>query len=225
MRQPLVFMIEMLSAIPSVIYGLWAIFVMLPWLRANVFPLMKKTLGHLPHGAHHRRPVHRGAGRPVQRSARRGLQHVGGRFDHCRDDPAHHHRRLARDLAQRAGSPARGRVWVGRDALGSDAHRRVVLREEGALRRDDPRPRPRAGRDDGRHHGHRQHAAHRRVGLFAPGYTLASVIANEFAEASSDDYLHALIAIGFVLLIVTVIVNLCAQLILKLSGTQAGAVL
>ncbi len=60
--------------------------------------------------------------------------------------------------------------------------------------------------------------------LFAPGYTLASVIANEFAEASSDEYLHALVAIAFVLLVVTVVVNLCAQLILKLSGAESGAV-
>jgi phosphate transport system permease protein len=60
--------------------------------------------------------------------------------------------------------------------------------------------------------------------LFSPGYTLASVIANEFAEATSDDYLHALVAIALVLMAVTVVVNLCAQLILKLSGAEVGAV-
>jgi phosphate transport system permease protein len=51
--------------------------------------------------------------------------------------------------------------------------------------------------------------------LFAPGYTLASVIANEFSEATGDVYLSALFEIGLVLLGVTVVVNALAQLLLK----------
>jgi phosphate transport system permease protein len=51
--------------------------------------------------------------------------------------------------------------------------------------------------------------------LFAPGYTLASVIANEFAEATSNNYLSALFEIGLVLLGVTILVNAAAQLLLK----------
>jgi phosphate transport system permease protein len=51
--------------------------------------------------------------------------------------------------------------------------------------------------------------------LFAPGYTLASVIANEFTEATTDIYLNALFEIGLVLLGVTVVVNALAQLLLK----------
>lgn len=49
--------------------------------------------------------------------------------------------------------------------------------------------------------------------LFAPGYTMASVIANEFSEATDDLYLSALVEIGLVLLIVTVIVNAFARLL------------
>lgn len=49
--------------------------------------------------------------------------------------------------------------------------------------------------------------------LFAPGYTMASVIANEFSEAADDLYLSALVEIGLVLLIVTVVVNICARLL------------
>ncbi|PYJ75894.1 MAG: phosphate ABC transporter permease subunit PstC, partial [Verrucomicrobia bacterium] len=41
-RQPLVSLIEMLAAIPSVILGLWGIFVMIPWLREYPFPLLKR---------------------------------------------------------------------------------------------------------------------------------------------------------------------------------------
>jgi phosphate transport system permease protein len=54
--------------------------------------------------------------------------------------------------------------------------------------------------------------------LFAPAYTLASVIANEFAEATTDMYLHALFEVGLALLGVTVVVNAAAQLLLKSMG-------
>ncbi len=50
--------------------------------------------------------------------------------------------------------------------------------------------------------------------LFSPGYTLASVIANEFTEATGDLYLSALIEIGLVLLIVSIVVNLIARLLI-----------
>jgi phosphate transport system permease protein len=49
--------------------------------------------------------------------------------------------------------------------------------------------------------------------LFAPGYTMASVIANEFSEATDDLYLSALIEIGLALFIVTIVVNIIAQLL------------
>jgi phosphate transport system permease protein len=54
--------------------------------------------------------------------------------------------------------------------------------------------------------------------LFAPGYTLASVVANEFTEATTDIYLNALFEVGLVLLGVTVLVNALAQLLLKTFG-------
>src|ERR1044072_7515070 len=48
LRQPLVSLIEMLAAIPSVILGLWGIFVMIPWLRDYPFPLLKRIFGWTP---------------------------------------------------------------------------------------------------------------------------------------------------------------------------------
>jgi phosphate transport system permease protein len=54
-----------------------------------------------------------------------------------------------------------------------------------------------------------------RASLFAPGYTLASVIANEFTEATSDMYLQALFEIGLVLFGITIFANLLAQLLLR----------
>src|SRR5438876_132071 len=56
------------------------------------------------------------------------------------------------------------------------------------------------------------------ISLFAPGYTMASVIANEFTEATSDLYLGALIEIGLLLFAVTVIVNALARLLVWSAG-------
>jgi phosphate transport system permease protein len=50
--------------------------------------------------------------------------------------------------------------------------------------------------------------------LFAPQYTMAAVIANEFAEAADELYLHALVEIGLVLFIITLIVNLLSRLLI-----------
>src|SRR5208282_5797179 len=47
-RQPLIMFIELLAAVPSVILGLWGIFVMVPWLRDHLFPWLQKVLGFLP---------------------------------------------------------------------------------------------------------------------------------------------------------------------------------
>ena len=47
--------------------------------------------------------------------------------------------------------------------------------------------------------------------LFAPGYTMASVIANEFSEATENLYLSALVEIGLALFLVTIVVNILAQ--------------
>ena len=89
-RTPLAALVEMLAAVPSVIFGLWAIFVLLPWIARLRRPAHPEDAGLDPFfpGAVHR------------------AEHPGGVADHRRDDPAHHHERLARDLAQRARPPA-----------------------------------------------------------------------------------------------------------------------
>src|SRR5437899_3130266 len=50
--------------------------------------------------------------------------------------------------------------------------------------------------------------------LFAPQYTMAAVIANEFAEAADELYLHALIEIGLLLFIITILVNIVSRLLI-----------
>jgi phosphate transport system permease protein len=55
--------------------------------------------------------------------------------------------------------------------------------------------------------------------LLAPGYTMASLIANEFTEASGEMHLSALMAVGFVLFVITLIVNAIARwLVWRVSG-------
>src|SRR5216684_2204015 len=47
-RQVLTLFIELLAAVPSVIFGLWGIFVMVPWLREHLFPWLRAVFGFLP---------------------------------------------------------------------------------------------------------------------------------------------------------------------------------
>jgi len=59
--------------------------------------------------------------------------------------------------------------------------------------------------------------------LFAPGYTMASVLANEFTEATSDLYVSALVEIGLLLLAVTILVNGLARLLVwSVRGPARG---
>lgn len=48
LRSPLSFVVEMLAAVPSVVYGLWGLFIMAPVLQVYIYPVLKKYLGFLP---------------------------------------------------------------------------------------------------------------------------------------------------------------------------------
>src|SRR5574341_979109 len=48
LRTPVRFLVELLAAIPSVVFGLWGIFVLVPWVRTALGPLLKSGLGFLP---------------------------------------------------------------------------------------------------------------------------------------------------------------------------------
>src|SRR2546421_266185 len=172
LRQPIVSLIEMLAAIPSVILGLWGIFVMIPWLRDYPFPFLKRILGWTPFFSG---PVYGPcmlAGGiivaimilPIITSISREIL------------------RSVPDLQREAAYALGATRWeVTRIAV------TMVI-------------------------GNTPQIA---ASLFKPGYTLASVIANEFTEATSDMYLQALFEIGLVLFGVTILVNLFAQVLLK----------
>ena len=92
LRSPVSFLVELLAAIPSVVYGLWGIFVLAPWLRTFVRALS---------GQNPRLP----AALPGPAVRRRD---AGGRPDPGHHDHPHHHRRLAGRDAGGARHPARG---------------------------------------------------------------------------------------------------------------------
>jgi phosphate transport system permease protein len=61
-----------------------------------------------------------------------------------------------------------------------------------------------------------------KASLFAPAYTIAAVIANEFTEATGDLYLASLIELGLVLFLITIIINALARLLI-LATTKKGS--
>jgi phosphate transport system permease protein len=58
--------------------------------------------------------------------------------------------------------------------------------------------------------------------MFAPGYSMAAVIANEFTEATGDLYLQALVEIGLVLFVLTMIINAFARILILVTARKGG---
>jgi phosphate ABC transporter, permease protein PstC len=195
LKGPLSFFTELLAAIPSVIYGLWAIFVLVPLLRTDVEPALAKTLGWTglfsgaPYGigmlaagtilAIMIIPIISSITREVlsvvPQNQREGVLALGAtRWEMIRIG-------VLRNA--RAGIVGGIILGLGR-ALGETMAVTMVI-------------------------GNRPEIA---KSLFAPGYTMASVLANEFSEATGDLYLSALIEIGLALFLVTIVVNALARL-------------
>ena len=191
---PISFLTELLAAIPSVIYGLWAIFVLVPILRTEVQPFLAKTLGWTglftgpPYGigmlaagiilAVMIVPIISSITREVlsvvpQQQREAALALGATRWEMIRIG-------VLRNA--RAGIVGGVILGLGR-ALGETMAVTMVI-------------------------GNRPEIA---KSLFAPGYTMASVLANEFSEATGDLYLSALIEIGLALFVVTILVNALAR--------------
>jgi len=188
--QILTFFIELLAAVPSVILGLWGIFVMVPWCRGHLFPRLRETLGFLPIFKGPIYGVSMLAGGiiiaimilPIITSVSREI---------LRSVPG-----LQREAAYALGAT---RWEVTRIAVLSYAKRglfgAVILGLGRALGETMAVTMVIGNRPD------------ITASLFAPGYTLASVVANEFTEATGALYRNALFEIGLVLLGVTLLVN------------------
>ena len=196
LRGTLSLLVELLSAIPSVIYGLWGIFVLSPFLRLHVEPFLAKYFGWtglfsgpkygwgmlaagvilaimiLPIIASITREVVTAVPR-VQREAALALGAT--RWEMLR---------MAVLRNARPGIFGAVILGLGR-ALGETMAVTMVIGNRPEIMRS----------------------------LFAPGHTLASVIANEFTEAVGSTYLSALVEMALVLFVLTLVVNALAGLL------------
>ena len=203
-RQPLVSLIEMLAAIPSVILGLWGIFVMIPWLRDYPVPWLKRLLGWTPffsgpmYGpsmlaggiiiAIMILPIITSVSREILRSVPDLQREAAYALGATRWEAT----RIAVLSYAKKGLFGAVILGLGR-ALGETMAVTMVIGNTPQIL----------------------------LSLFKPGYTLASVLANEFTEATTDIYLQALFAIGLVLFGITILVNLLAQLLLRTIATKS----
>lgn len=196
LRAPLSFLTELLAAIPSVVYGLWAIFVLVPILRNDVNPALMRALGWT--GLFTRPnfgigmlaagvilaimilPVISSLTREVMTAVpytqREAVLALGAtRWEMIRMG-------VLRNA--RIGIVGSVILGLGR-ALGETMAVTMVIGNRPDILKN----------------------------LLAPAYSMASVIANEFTEASDSMYLSALIEIGLALFLVTILVNALARLL------------
>ena len=196
LRQPLGFLIELLAAVPSVVYGLWGVFVLIPLLRTVAVPPLKALFGWTPFfsGVFYGNSMLAGGVilaimivPYIAAVSREVLLAV----------PA-----TQREAAMGLGATRWEAVWTavlpyGRSgiigaimlgfgrALGETMAVTLVI-------------------------GNRHDLG---ASLLQPAYTMAAALANEFTEATTQMYLSALFAVGLVLFVVTVVINALARLL------------
>jgi phosphate transport system permease protein len=205
-RQPVAFLIGLLAAIPSVVYGLWGIFVLVPLLRGTVFPFLQDFLGFLPlfQGAIYG-PSMLSAGIILSIMVMPYIMSVSREVllavpDTQREAAlalgATRWEAVITAVLPYARSGIVGAVILGLGrALGETMAVTMLI-------------------------GNRHEIA---ASLFAPGYTMAAAIANEFSEAVGDLHLSALAYVAFLLFIVTVLVNAGARLLIWRVARGSGA--
>ncbi len=194
------FLVELLAAVPSVIFGLLAIFTLVPLLRQYGEPFLKRTLGFLPwfqgpaYGVGYLAAglilaimtfpfiisISREALLAVPREQREAALALGATKWESTWQVVVPYARLG-ILGSILLALAR--------ALGETMAVTMVI-----------------GNDTGIH-----------TSLLSPGYTIASIIANEFTEATGDVYLSSLIELGLVLFGLTMVLNAAAQLLIIFS--------
>ncbi|HET6410749.1 MAG TPA: phosphate ABC transporter permease subunit PstC [Anaeromyxobacter sp.] len=205
LRRPVSFAVETLAAIPSVVYGLWGLFVLVPVLRNPVEPFLGRWLGFLP--LFRGPPIGLGflaAGvilavmilptiasvtldvlRTVPPALREGALALGAtRWEMIR---------LAVLPYARPGIVGATLLGLGR-ALGETMAVAMVI----------------------------GNAPEIRASLFAPGYTLPAVLANEFSEATSATHIGALAGLGLVLFGITVLFNAVARILLVVTTRRVA---
>jgi phosphate transport system permease protein len=197
-RKPLGFMVELLAAVPSVLYGFWGIFVLVPLLREYVEPFLGRTFGFLPFFqgpplgfgmlaagvilAIMIVPTITSISREVLRAVPDLYREAAVGLGATRWDAI----KVAVLPSARSGIVGATILGLGR-ALGETMAVTMVI-------------------------GNRAQIS---ASLFEPAYSMASAIANEFSEADSDVYLSALSELALLLLVVALILNLIARWLVR----------
>jgi phosphate transport system permease protein len=208
LRQPVAFLVELLAAIPSVVYGLWGVFVLIPFLRSFAVPPLRAVLGWTPfvHGVFYGNSLLAGGVilaimivPYIAAVSREVLLAV----------PA-----SQREAALGMGATRWEAVWTAVVPYGRAGLIGAVILGLGRALGETMAVTMLIGN---RHD----------IGLsvLQPAYTMAAAIANEFSEATTDLYLSALFEVGLILFVVTVAVNAMARLLIwrVARGTAVGS--
>jgi phosphate transport system permease protein len=204
--RPVGFLVELLAAIPSVVYGLWGIFVLAPFLRNYIEPALASVLGWLPFF----KGTITGIGlltggiilaimvTPIISAVVRDvLAAVPGSQREAALALGATKWEMIRVVLVNGAPGIAGAVILGLGrALGETMAVTMVI-------------------------GNRAQIS---LSLFDPSYTIASAIANEFTEATGDLYLSALVELGLILFLVTFVVNGIARVLVWNVTRKTGGV-
>ena len=202
---PLQFLIDLLAAVPSVIYGVLGVFIVIPMMRTLLEPALKATLGFLPlfqgpaYGVGFLTagivlaimviPYIISVSREVLLSVPRDQREAALALGSTRWEATW------KVVVPFARTGIMGSIFLAlARALGETMAVTMVIGNTPAISSS----------------------------LFAPGYSIAAVIANEFTEATGDVYLQSLILLGLVLFLLTFILNGLARLLLLLTASRGG---
>ncbi|MCF7222628.1 phosphate ABC transporter permease subunit PstC [Marilutibacter chinensis] len=208
-RGPVGAAIELLAGIPSIIYGMWGLFVLVPFLAQHIYPWVDEHLGQLPlvGALFAGPPLGLGMGTAglvlaimiipfISSVMREVFLTVPGRLKESAYALGSTKTEVVWDVVlPYTRSAVIGGIFLGLGrALGETMAVTFVL----------------------------GNAHNLTVSLLEPGNSIAATIANEFAEADSPMYLSSLIALGFVLFLVTFVVLTIARLMLRQMAKKEG---
>ncbi|MCP8316990.1 MAG: phosphate ABC transporter permease subunit PstC [archaeon] len=196
LRSSLSFMVELLAAVPSVVYGLWGLFVMVPWVRDSLEPFLESTLGFLPFFQGPKFGIGMLAGgiilaimiiptisavsREVMLAVPDTQREAAFALGATRWEV------IKISVLKYAKTGIFGAIILGLGrALGETMAVIMVI-------------------------GNRPQIS---LSFFEPAYTISGVIASEYIEATQELYLSALIEIGLLLFIITLMMNIFARLL------------
>lgn len=192
---PTSFLVQLLAAIPSVVYGMWAVFVLAPLLRTYIYPAIQKVFGFLPifQGPANGLglmtaglilaimivPIVTAVSTDVLRAVSNSLREAAYAMGATKWE-------VTKVVLGAARSGISGAVILGLGrAIGETMAVTMVI-------------------------GNRAEISEK---LFGPSYTISAAIANEFTEATSELYRHSLVELGLILFLITFVINVLARLL------------